>query len=114
MNIYGLLEWVIITFPFIISIVSLIISIKYKKRFWHIISGCINFALAVYVPMCMFSYFYHANFIGKDNETDIEFLIKELANNSDDAWRLLIFIFLVTSISIFNCLNIFKMRKEKR
>lgn len=112
MNILNLLELLLIIFPLIISVISLFISIKNKKKFWHIISGCINFALAVYVPMCMFSYFYYANFIGKSSETDIGFLINEVGNNSNEACSLLLLIIMEIIISIINYIYIFRKSKK--
>jgi|GEM_PF-2166261 len=107
-----LLEWIILILPIIISIVSLIMSIKYKKKLRHIILGCSNFALAIYIPMCNFSYFSHSYFIGRRNESDINYLIKDLANTSRDGWNLLILNLIVITISVVNCIYIFKKNKQ--
>jgi len=62
--------------------------------------------------MCNFSYFYHSNFIGKENEIDIDYLTRDLANNSSDVWKLLIFNLIVIMISVVNYIYIFKKRNK--
>lgn len=114
-NIEGIIEWLLIIIPIVISILSLTIYLKNKKTRVNIILGailgCINFLLSIYIPMCNFSYFYRANFISSNKKGDISYLINELSYNSYDAKIILtlnITLYLLTIINL-----IYSLRKDK-
>lgn len=108
----GVIEWSIIIVPLIISIVSLILFSKQKINFGHLFIVLFNFLLAVWLPICMFAYFYHANFVDFKKKNDFDYLIKNMYNNSSEAWLLFIIMIIqivITFINVIYCVK--KYRK---